>query len=109
MLTISQNVLIVLFAMAISVGLWYVIRRYWPQERRRIHNEITGWQISVLGTTYAVIVGFMLFAAGSDFKVAEQNVDGESSCAINLYGARQGCRKCSATRSASSQPITSKR
>jgi Protein of unknown function (DUF4239) len=90
LLTISQNVLIVLFAMAISVGFWYVIRRYWPQERRRIHNEITGWQISVLGTTYAVIVGFMLFAAWSDFKVAEQNADGESSCVINLYWSASG-------------------
>jgi hypothetical protein len=90
LLTIVQSILIVLGAMAVSVAFWYWIRWLWPTERRRSHNEITGWQISVLGTTYAVIIGFMLFAAWSDFRIAEQNSDAESSCLINLYWAASG-------------------
>ncbi len=90
MLTTTENTLIIVAAMLISVVLWYAMRWWWPTERRRIHNEITGWQISVLGTTYAVIVGFMLFAAWSDFRGAEQNADEESSCVINLYWAASG-------------------
>ena len=67
-----------------------MVRRIWPPERRRLHNEITGWQISVLGTTYAVIMGFMMFATWSDFREAESNVATESSCLINLYWAAGG-------------------
>jgi len=89
-LTTAQNYLMVFGAMALSLASWILIRWLWPMERRRVHNEITGWQISVLGTTYAVIVGFMLFAAWSDFREAEQNADAESSCLINLYWAAAG-------------------
>jgi hypothetical protein len=46
--------------------------------------------VSVLGTTYAVIIGFMLFAVWSDFKAAEQNAEEESSCLINLFWAASG-------------------
>ena len=72
------------------MGFWWPVQRLWPPERRRIHNEITGWQVSVLGTRYAVIVGLMLFAAWSDFGSAEPNAEAGSSCLINLYWAAAG-------------------
>ncbi len=90
MLTISQDILIVLGAIVISVIFWWLVRWMWPPDRRRVHNEITGWQISVLGTTYAVIIGFMLFAAWAEFRAAEQNAASEASCLINLYWTASG-------------------
>lgn len=90
MLSIPQDVVIVLGAIAGSLAFWWFVRRVWPPERRRVHNEITGWQISVLGTTYAVIIGFMMFAAWSDFRTADQNAVAEASCLINLYWAASG-------------------
>lgn len=90
MLSIPQDILIILAAILASLGFWWLVRWVWPPERRRIHNEITGWQLSVLGTTYAVIVGFMLFAVWSDFVAAERNAEAESSCLINLYWATSG-------------------
>ena len=90
MLGILQDVLIVVSAIAGSLAFWWFVRRVWPPERRRVHNEITGWQISVLGTTYAVIVGFMMFAAWADFRTADQNAVAEASCLINLYWAASG-------------------
>jgi hypothetical protein len=89
-LGILQDVLIVVSAIAGSLAFWWFVRRVWPPERRRVHNEITGWQISVLGTTYAVIVGFMMFAAWADFRTADQNAVAEASCLINLYWAASG-------------------
>ncbi len=89
-LTIPQDILIVAAAIVASVAFWWLMRWLWPPERRRLHNEITGWQISVLGTTYAVIVGFMLFAVWSEFQVADQNAEAEASCLINLYWASSG-------------------
>jgi hypothetical protein len=84
------DVLIVTGSIVGALLFWWLVRRLWPPERRRLHNEITGWQISVLGTTYAVIMGFMLFAVWSDFQTAERNVEGEASCLINLYWSASG-------------------
>jgi hypothetical protein len=90
LLSILQDILIVLATIAGSLAFWWFVRRVWPPERRRLHNEITGWQISVLGTTYAVIIGFMMFAAWTDFRTADQNAVAEASCLINLYWASSG-------------------
>ena len=89
-LSLWQNISIVVGSILIALVFWWIVRRAWPPERRRIHNEITGWQISVLGTTYAVIIGFMLFAVWSQFQAAEQNAESEASCLINLYWAAEG-------------------
>jgi len=61
-----DNVLIVVGSIAGSLLVWWLLLKIWPAERRRELNDITGWQLSVLGTTYAVIIGFMLFAAWAD-------------------------------------------
>ena len=90
MLGIFDNVLIVVFSVAAALGLWLLVARLWPNERRIVHNDVTGWQISVLGTTYAVIIGFMLFAAWADYRAAEQNADVEASCLINLFWSASG-------------------
>jgi hypothetical protein len=89
-LTFLQNVVIVLAAILGALAFWWAVRRIWPPERRRLHNEITGWQISVLGTTYAVIIGFMLFAVWSDFKAAQENVETEASSLIDLFWSASG-------------------
>ena len=85
-----HNFSIILASILASLLFWWFVRWLWPPERRRLHNEITGWQISVLGTTYAVIMGFMLFAVWSDFQDAERNEEAEASCLINLYWAATG-------------------
>lgn len=90
MLGTWQNVVIVFAAIVFSLAFWWFVRRVWPPERRREHNDITGWQVSVLGTTYAVIIGFMLFAVWSSFQDAQQNAQGEASCLVNLYWAASG-------------------
>jgi hypothetical protein len=89
-LTITENILVVVITIGASLGFWWLVRWVWPPELRRDHNDITGWQISVLGTTYAVIIGFMLFAAWADFRAAEQNAEVEATCLINLYWAASG-------------------
>jgi hypothetical protein len=85
-----QNVVVVVVAVAFSLGFWLFVRKAWPPQRRREHNDITGWQVSVLGTTYAVIIGFMLFTVWSYFQEAENNADEEASCLVNLFWAASG-------------------
>jgi hypothetical protein len=49
------------------------LNRVWPWEKRHAHNDLIGWQLSILGTTYAVILGFMLYAVWTSFQEAELN------------------------------------
>lgn len=90
MLGVADNIVLIVLALLGSLAMWWVVGWFWPAERRIPHNDITGWQISVLGTTYAVIVGFMLFAAWADYRAADMNADRESSCLINLYWSASG-------------------
>jgi len=56
-----------LFSLACSYSSFMAaVNYYWPPEQRRAHNDLIGWQLSVLGTTYAVIIGFYaLYRFGS--------------------------------------------
>jgi hypothetical protein len=62
-----------------------VLNRVWPREMRRAYNDLIGWQLSILGTTYAVILGFMLFAVWENLGQASLNVDSEANAAVDVY------------------------
>ena len=90
MLTITQSVVTVLLCIVLTLTFLLLIRRFWPSNQRREHNEIIGWQVSVLGTTYAVIMGFMLYAVWTDFNVAEMTADSEANSLVNVFRLSQG-------------------
>ncbi len=90
MLNTLQNVLIVLVALACSLGFMEAVNYYWPPESRRAHNDLIGWQLSVLGTTYAVIIGFMLYTVWIDFGAAELNADAEANALVSLFRLSDG-------------------
>jgi uncharacterized protein DUF4239 len=68
----------------------WALDRLWPWEKRHAHNDLIGWQLSILGTTYAVILGFMLYAVWTNFGAADLNVDLEASSLRNLYRIADG-------------------
>jgi len=90
MLDTSQNVFIVIISLACAFFLMAAMNYYWPAERRRAHNDLIGWQLSVLGTTYAVIIGFMLYTVWIEFGTADLNADAEANSLVNLYRLADG-------------------
>jgi len=66
------------------------LNRLWPSEKRRQYNDLIGWQLSILGTTYAVILGFMLYTVWTKFGEADLNVDSEANALVNLYSLADG-------------------
>jgi Protein of unknown function (DUF4239) len=90
MLDTAQNVVIVVVALASALFFMAAVNYYWPPEARRAHNDLIGWQLSVLGTTYAVIIGFMLYTVWIDFGSAELNTDAEANSLVNLYRLADG-------------------
>src|ERR1700720_455017 len=85
MLSIRQSVLIVLGTIALSLVFLAVLRRIWPATQRTEHNDIIGWQISVLGTTYAVILAFMLWNVWTNFQTARITTEMEANYLVDLY------------------------
>jgi hypothetical protein len=90
MLDTGQNVLSVIVAVACSLFFMAGVNSYWPAEQRRAHNDLIGWQLSVLGTTYAVIVGFMLYTVWINFGTADLNSDAEANSLVNVYRLSSG-------------------
>jgi Protein of unknown function (DUF4239) len=82
--------LVVFGCMAASLLFVWILNRVWPAERRRDHNDIIGWQVGVLGTTYAVILGFMLYAVWTSFQDANVNAETEANCLVSVYRVANG-------------------
>jgi hypothetical protein len=84
MLNYVQSSLLVVLAMLVSVALVLVLNRAWPISHRKLINDVTGWQLGILGTTYGVILGFMLYTVWNDFHVAEINANLEATSLVNV-------------------------
>jgi hypothetical protein len=89
-LTTFQDAVLVILSIAVALGFLWFLPRFWPAGPRRDHNDIIGWQVSVLGTTYAVIVGFMLYAVWTTLQSAEINADGEANCLVSVFRLADG-------------------
>jgi len=90
MLTITANIFILVSMVAASMLFMTALNHLWPREKRQAHNDLIGWQLNIIGTTYAVILGFMLYTVWTDFGAANLNVDLEASTLRNVYRLADG-------------------
>ena len=90
MLSFRENVGLLLITCVLSLAFTLVLNRVWPREKRPNQNDLIGWQLSILGTTYAVILGFMLYAVWNEFGSATLNADLEASSLRNVYRLASG-------------------
>jgi len=84
------NIVVLALTIAGSMLFMAALNRFWPRERRQVHNDLIGWQLNIIGTTYAVILGFMLYTVWTDFVSANLNVDLEASALRNVYRLAEG-------------------
>jgi len=88
--TVSQNVIVIAAAVIVSLLFLFGLNRVWPWDKRRNYNDLIGSQLSILGTTYAVILGFMLFAVWNAYREADLNADLEANAVVDIYHLAQG-------------------
>src|SRR5580692_5821112 len=84
MLSYVQSSLFVIGTMAMSIVTVAILNRAWPISSRKLVNDVTGWQLGILGTTYGVILGFMLYTVWNDFRTAEVNTNLEASSLLTV-------------------------
>src|SRR5215469_15129081 len=90
MVTVSRNIVVVTITVFVSLLAVAGVNRVWPREQRRQYNDLIGWQLSILGTTYAVILGFMLYTVWTSFGEADLNVDLEANAVVDIYRLAEG-------------------
>ena len=90
MLTFTQNILLFFTTLIGAMIFMAILDRFWPRENRVMHNDLIGWQLGILGTTYAVILGFMLYTVWTNFVDATLNVDREANALRNVYRLAEG-------------------
>src|ERR1700689_1095501 len=90
MLSLTENILIVIFTMAGSLLFMAGLNRIWPVANRHTQNDQVGWQLSVLGTTYAVTLGFMLYTGWTNFIAPSLNAKMEAKALRNIYRLAEG-------------------
>jgi hypothetical protein len=90
MLSLTENILIVILTMAASLLFMVGVNRIWPVAKRHSQNDLVGWQLSVLGTTYAVTLGFMLYTGWTNFTAATLNAEMEANALRNIYRLAAG-------------------
>jgi hypothetical protein len=89
-LTIFGNVIVILACPLVALLFVWILERFWPSIQRRDHNDIIGWQVGVLGTTYAVILGFMLYAVWTSYQTADINAEAEADSLVNVFRLADG-------------------
>jgi magnesium-transporting ATPase (P-type) len=90
MLNRTQNIVILIVVMIVAMLFMALLNRFWPRELRREHNDLIGWQLGILGTTYAVILGFMLYTVWTTFGEANLNAYLEANALTNVYRLAEG-------------------
>src|SRR5580692_6025241 len=90
MLTATEDIVVIIVTVVWSLLMMLALNRFWPISQRRAHNELIGWQLTVLGTTYAVILGFMLYTVWTNFGTADVNVGAEANSVVNVYHLAEG-------------------
>jgi hypothetical protein len=88
--TVRQNLFVITAAVIASMLFLVVLNWVWPWDKRRNYNDLIGSQLAILGTTYAVILGFMLFAVWNAYREADLNADLEANAVVDIYHLADG-------------------
>lgn len=89
MLTYAQSGAIVLLAVAFALALLYLLDCKLEENTRKRANGVNGWQLSILGTVYAVALGFMLSDAWLAFQTAVTDARAEASAVLLIDRSAQ--------------------
>jgi len=62
-----------------------LLRHYWKPSTRMAHNDVVGPNVSVIGTTYAVLIAFMLSGVWNNLQQAGLNAEQEANSLVNIF------------------------
>ena len=90
MLSLTQNIVIAVLVMALAMLFMALVNRLWPANERYAKEDLIGWQLNILATTHAVILGFMFYTEWTKFSAVMLNVELEASALRNVFRLAEG-------------------
>jgi hypothetical protein len=76
--------MVVLYVVISITGL-LIVRKYYPYDKCKPHNDIAGFIFATLGVIYAVILAFIVVITWQDFDKAQDVTVSEANCIAALY------------------------
>jgi HAMP domain-containing protein len=85
MLSYLQSLAVVLVSVALALGLTLILNRRLEEPLRERSNLVNGSQLMILGTVYAVLLGFMLSDAWITYQRTHDDVRSEAAATLTIY------------------------
>jgi hypothetical protein len=82
---VLNNILIVIACVGAAISFLHLVTRTSSGSSRRESNDFTGAVVAVIGTTYAVLLAFMLSGVWSMFQQAQINAEQEANDLVNVF------------------------
>lgn len=79
------NILIILACVGAASTLLFAVSRASAAHARKESNDFTGAVVAVIGTTYAVLLAFMLSGVWNMFQQAQVNAEQEANDLVNTF------------------------
>ncbi len=90
MLSLTQNIVIAVLMMALALCFMVLVNGLWPASERYAKEDLIGWQLNILATTHAVILGFMLYTEWTNFSAVKLNAEFEANALRNVFRLAEG-------------------
>jgi hypothetical protein len=75
----------IVFYVGISIASLLIIRKFYPHNKCKLHNDIAGFIFATLGVIYAVLLAFIVVITWQDFDKAQDVTVNEANCIAALY------------------------
>jgi len=79
------SILIIISCIVSALFALAILRHYWAPSTRVAHNDVVGPNVSVIGTTYAVLIAFMLSGVWTNLQAARLNAEQEANNLVNIF------------------------
>jgi len=83
--TAAGTIIIILACISGAIFALAVLRHYWAPSVRTAHNDVVGPNVGVIGTTYAVLIAFMLSGVWNNLQAARLNAEQEANSLVNIF------------------------
>jgi len=79
------GIAIIVLSVVVSLSCQIIITKFLGKETLRKSHEVGGYYLSLVGTTYAVLLGLVVFDAMAKFQRAEKIVETEAKSIIAIF------------------------
>jgi Protein of unknown function (DUF4239) len=77
--------LMVVLYVGVSIAGLLIIRKIYPHNKCKLHNDIAGFIFATIGVIYAVLLAFTVVITWQDFDKAQEVTVNEANCIAALY------------------------